>query len=201
MTFLLVPGAGGSGINWYRVAAELEACGHRAVSVDLPAGDEDAGLAAYADAIVEAAGAATGITLVAASLAGFSAPLACARLDVRSLVLVNAMIPRPGETAGDWWADTGQVEAQTARARAEHRTVSDPFDALEEFFHDVPETVREVVFSAHEPRQASRPFADPWPLRAWPPVPTRVLSGRDDRFFPLSFQQRVARDRLGLEPE
>jgi pimeloyl-ACP methyl ester carboxylesterase len=35
----------------------------------------------------------------------------------------------------------------------------------------------------------------------WPAVPIRVLSGAGDRFFPLEFQQRVARDRLGLEPD
>jgi pimeloyl-ACP methyl ester carboxylesterase len=28
-----------------------------------------------------------------------------------------------------------------------------------------------------------------------------VITGRDDRFFPLEFQQRVARERLGLEPD
>jgi pimeloyl-ACP methyl ester carboxylesterase len=27
-------------------------------------------------------------------------------------------------------------------------------------------------------------------------VPTRVLAGRDDRFFPLEFQRRIARVRL-----
>jgi len=28
-----------------------------------------------------------------------------------------------------------------------------------------------------------------------------VLAGRDDRFFPLEFQRRVARDRLGIAAE
>jgi pimeloyl-ACP methyl ester carboxylesterase len=30
-------------------------------------------------------------------------------------------------------------------------------------------------------------------------VPTRVLAGRDDRFFPLEFQRRIAGERLGTE--
>jgi pimeloyl-ACP methyl ester carboxylesterase len=38
-------------------------------------------------------------------------------------------------------------------------------------------------------------------LAAWPSVHTRVLAGRDDRFFPFDFQQRVARERLGLDVE
>ena len=36
---------------------------------------------------------------------------------------------------------------------------------------------------------------------AWPGVPIRVIVGRDDRLFPLEFQRRVARERLGVEIE
>ena len=46
--------------------------------------------------------------------------------------------------------------------------------------------------------QSGRPFEDPWPLSGWPDVPTRVVAGRDDRFFPIGFQRRVAEERLGL---
>jgi hypothetical protein len=38
---------------------------------------------------------------------GFSAPLACDHLPVERLILVNAMIPCSGETAGEWWDDVG----------------------------------------------------------------------------------------------
>ena len=44
-------------------------------------------------------------------------------------------------------------------------------------------------------------FETPFPLTRWPDVPTTVLAGRDDRFFPYEFQDRIARDRLGLEAE
>jgi pimeloyl-ACP methyl ester carboxylesterase len=40
---------------------------------------------------------------------------------------------------------------------------------------------------------------EPWPLPAWPDVPTRVLAACNDRMFPLAFQRRIARERLGLE--
>jgi pimeloyl-ACP methyl ester carboxylesterase len=42
-------------------------------------------------------------------------------------------------------------------------------------------------------------FREPWPLERWPEVPTRVLAPREDRLFPLVFQQRIARERLGIE--
>ena len=37
---------------------------------------------------------------------------------VSSLVLVNAMVPVPGETPGEWWANTGAVEAREVAADA-----------------------------------------------------------------------------------
>lgn len=43
------------------------------------------------------------------------------------------------------------------------------------------------------------PLEEPWSLSVWPDVPTRVLAGRQDRMFPLEFQRRIARERLGLE--
>jgi len=51
------------------------------------------------------------------------------------------------------------------------------------------------------PVQSPTPFTQPWPMKAWPDVPTRFLQGRDDRFFPVEFQRRVVRDRLGIRPD
>jgi pimeloyl-ACP methyl ester carboxylesterase len=34
----------------------------------------------------------------------------------------------------------------------------------------------------------------------WPPIPIHVVAGREDRFFPLALQQRIARQRLGIDP-
>lgn len=109
--FVLVPGAGGVAWYWHRVVPLLEEAGHDAIAVDLPGDDDHAGLSAYADHVVDAIG--THVILVAQSLAGFTAPLVCARVRVRMLVFVNAMIPVPGETAGQWWENTGS----TARGR------------------------------------------------------------------------------------
>jgi pimeloyl-ACP methyl ester carboxylesterase len=59
----------------------------------------------------------------------------------------------------------------------------------------------ETVFAQGELGQSGTPFVKPWPLSAWPSVPTRFLAGRYDRMFPLEFQRRVVRDRLGFEPD
>src|SRR3954452_13643359 len=159
MTFVLVPGAGGDGHYWHRLAPLL---GSDTVAVDLPAGDPDAGLAAYADAIVAAADGASDITLVAQSLGGFSAPLAVERLDVRHLVLVNAMVPSPGETFNEWWGAVGQQAASRTYAEQEGRDPDAPWDEREIFFHDVPPEVPEAAFARAEPQQADKPCAEPW---------------------------------------
>src|SRR5438132_7047874 len=97
-TFVLVHGAGSTAWYWHRVGPLLEQGGHEAVAVDLPCDDDAAGLTQYADAIVDGIGSRTGVVLVAQSLAGFSAPLACERASVALLVLLNASVPKPGES-------------------------------------------------------------------------------------------------------
>jgi pimeloyl-ACP methyl ester carboxylesterase len=192
-SFVLVPGAGGSSWYWHRVVPLLEGAGHRATAVDLPGADEHAGLDAYVDLVCRAIAGREDTILVAQSLGGFTAPLVCARVAVRMLVLVNAMLPRPGETAGDWWDDTGSIEARTAAAeRAGYATEFDPFTY---FLHDVPDdVVREGA--SHQRPEATIVFREPCRFDAWPAVPTRVVVGAADRFFPPEFQKRVARERL-----
>jgi hypothetical protein len=201
-TYVLVPGAGGQAWFWGRLTPLLEAAGHAAVAVALPAGDESAGLEAYVDAVVAAGRAADadpGCVLVAQSMGGFSAPQACEPLGASRLVLVNAMIPRPGERLGDWWGNTGASEAAAELAVAEGRD-PEAFDPWEVFFNGVPDDVVAEAKAMPEPAQAERPFADVWPLDAWPDVQIDVVSSADDRLFPLEFQRRVARERLGLSP-
>jgi pimeloyl-ACP methyl ester carboxylesterase len=43
-TFVLIPGAGGAAWYWHRVVPLLQAAGHDAIAVDLPADDPAAGL-------------------------------------------------------------------------------------------------------------------------------------------------------------
>lgn len=198
-TFVLVPGAGGSAWYWHRLVLELEAENHQAIAVELPASDDSAGLEEYADAIVAAGRGHERIVLVAQSFGGFSAPLAASRLRVSSLVFLNAMIPRPGESAAEWWEPTRHEQARVEDAQRQERPTT--FDPVEDFFHDVPEAVMEEAMRLGEPPQSGTPFGQPWPLAAIPDVPTRVLVGRDDRFFPLEFQRRVAGDRLDCDIE
>jgi pimeloyl-ACP methyl ester carboxylesterase len=195
---VLIPGAGGSAWYWHRVVPQLGARGHEGLAVELPAGDDSAGWSEYADTIVGAVGDRTGIVLVAQSLAGFSAPLACRRVNPELLVLVNAMIPAPGETGEDWWSDTGQAAAQQEYLSGIGLSVEEAKDPLVLYFYDVPSDVVAEANRRGEPEQSWTPMTQPWPLDAWPRVPTRVVAGSEDRLFPAAFQRRIARQRLGV---
>lgn len=202
MRYLLVPGAGGDAGYWTFVVTELHDGGHDAVAVDLPADDDAAGLGEYADAVIDALADRNNVVLVAQSMGGFTAPLVCQRCpgQVSLLVLVNAMVPVPGETPGAWWANTGQPQARRESDARAGRSPDADFDPLVYFFHDVPADVTAWALAGGR-RQSESVFASPCAIDAWPDVPTRVLVGRDDRFFPAAFQRRVAEARLGITPD
>jgi len=200
VTFVLIPGAGGSAWYWHLVVPELQLRGYAPIPVALPAADDSAGLADYAAVVVRTVGKrrSSRLVLVAQSLGGFSAPLVCEQLPVSLLVMVNAMIPKPGETPNEWWKDTGYYDAKREQDRRDGRDADAPFDPLFEFFHDVPQPVIDEAWAQGEPRQSEAVFNSKCNFARWPAIPTLVLVGRDDRFFPVEFQKRVARERLGI---
>jgi pimeloyl-ACP methyl ester carboxylesterase len=192
-TYVLIHGAGDSAFYWHLLAPELRERGHEVVAMDLPCDDQSAGLSEYTDTVVEAIGDRTELVLVAQSFGAFTAPLVCARVPVELMVLVAGMIPLPGEKGEDWSANTGYDQAardQDADANSE----------IAVFYHDVPpELAAEALSRGRD--QAETPGLEPWPLDAWPDVPTRYLLCRDDRFFPAEWMRGVVRERLGITPD
>ena len=189
-TCVLIHGAGDRAWHWHLVADELRARGHEVVAVDLPSEDESAGLSEYADTVVEAIGDRGDLVVVAHSLGGFTAPLVCARVPADLLVLVAGMVPAPGERGQDWWQNTGY-----APAPGDHGD-----DEIALYLHDVPpDLAAEALAKSRD--QTMTPMREPWPLDAWPEVPTRYLLCRDDRSFPADWTRRMVRDRLGIEAD
>jgi len=116
-TFVLIPGAGGVAWYWHRVAPLLRHAGHEAMRSICRATTIGPAFPHMPIGVVDATGTQNGdLVVVAQSLGGFTAPLVCQRTRVRELVFVNAMIPLPGETAGEWWDHTGSEAARVAAA-------------------------------------------------------------------------------------
>ena len=189
-TFALIHGAGDVGWYWHLVEAELGERGHHVVAPDLPCDDDSAGLSEYADTVIEALGERTDLVVVSQSFGGFTAPLVCERVPVKLLVLVAPMIPVPGEAPADYWTDTRYDE--------EVREHDD--DEVSLFYQDVPAELASEALKRGR-RQSETRMGEPFPLKAWPDVPTRVLLCRNDRLFPAHFLHRVARERLAIKPD
>jgi pimeloyl-ACP methyl ester carboxylesterase len=188
-TYVLIHGAGDVGWYWHLVEAELLQGGHDVVTMDLPVDDDSAGLSTYADVVVGACGKRTDLIVVAQSFGGYVAPLVCDRVPTKLLVLVAGMIPAPGESAKAMLVNTGY----------EYPVQTDPSDRAV-FYHDVPPALASEAL-ARGRRQSETPSKEPWPLPAWPKVPTRFVLCRNDRIFPAAWMRRVVRDRLHISPD
>jgi pimeloyl-ACP methyl ester carboxylesterase len=198
-SFVLIPGAGSDPRVFNATIDALRELGHDAVAPVLPLDDDSATPSDHAEAVIAAAPDGDEVVVVAQSLGAFAGPLVAERISASQLILLAPMIPTPGETAGEWWGNTGHAEAIAATLERHGPMGSWGQEAVAEvFLHDVdPEVAQANERYADAP--GSGMFGEPWPLEAWPDVPTRVLIPRDDRLFPLEFQRRIARDRLGLE--
>ncbi|HEY3333936.1 MAG TPA: alpha/beta hydrolase [Candidatus Limnocylindrales bacterium] len=188
-TFALIHGAGDAGWYWHLVEAELRRRGHDTVAPDLPVDDDTAGLDRYADVVIDAIGNRQDVVVVGQSLGGYVAPLVAERIGAALIVLVAGMVPVPGETAEQMFRRTGWEPA--------------PFEdrsTIAVVYHDLPASLAQEAL-AHTRRQSETPGKEPWPLPAWPSIPTRVVIGRLDRFFPADWLRTVVSDRLGVAPD
>ena len=189
-TFAFIHGAGDVGWYWHLVEADLRGRGHDTVAPDLPIEDDAAGLSRYADVVVDAIGGRPDVVVVAQSFGGYVAPIVADRLDARLIVLVAGMIPSPGESAEEMFHSTGWRPGDQ-----EDQSV------IGVFYHDVPRRLAEEALARGDRRQSDTPGREPWPLPAWPPIPTRFVLCRNDRFFPAGWLRPVVIQRLGIEPD
>jgi hypothetical protein len=182
------------------VEAELRARGHETVAPDLPADDDSARLDDYADTVVEAVGDCRDLVVVGQSFGAFTAPLVAHRLAPEVLVLVAGMVPSPGEPPKDWWENTGYRRAVDEQARRDGGLTGNA-DPYVSFYHDVPRRLAEEAMSKERAHPSDAAMDAPWPLDAWPDVPTKFVLCSEDRFFPPAFFRRLVPERLGITPD
>ncbi len=187
--FAFIHGAGDVGWYWHRVRAELHRGGHDTVAPDLPIEDDSAGLRQYADVVIDAIGGRRDAVVVGQSFGGYTAPIVAERIGARLIVLVAGMVPSPGESAEEMFANTGW--------QPEPLEDSSPRSV---FYHDVPSDLADQALT-HGRRQSDTPGSEPWPLPAWPDIPSRFVLCRSDRFFPAQWLRPLVRDRLRIEPD
>jgi pimeloyl-ACP methyl ester carboxylesterase len=190
VTFALIHGGAHGAWCWTRLIAELERAGHRAVAMDLPCEDNDAGAADYARAVLGALpDDDEPIVVVAHSLGGLTAPLVPAARATRCLIFVSALLPEPGRTFRD---------------QQEDEEIMFPYHGgfaglRDRFFNRCKPADADWAMSRLR-RQSETPFTETTPLAAWPDVPLAYVFSSDDRAVSPDWSRRAARERLAVEP-
>jgi pimeloyl-ACP methyl ester carboxylesterase len=202
-TFGLVHGAWHGAWCWESLAAELGALGHRAVAVELPSDELDAGCGEYADAVVDALAGEDDPVLVGHSLGGLTLPLVAARRPVRRLVYLCALVPRPGrppfEREDGEPRTFGDGLAALARDELGRSCWPDAAAAIARLYPDVPPGAARAAAARLRP-QAPRLNDERCPLERLPDAETVSILGTDDAVIRPEWSRWTARRRLGVEP-
>jgi pimeloyl-ACP methyl ester carboxylesterase len=202
-TFGLVHGAWHGAWCWERVVRELVARDHRAVAVDLPAGDPAAGLTRYAELAAAALGDADDVVLVGHSLGAATVPLVALRRPVSHLVFLCGLVPEPGKSVTDRYAEEDVfVPGFTGNTATRDDGASfwpDPAAARRCLFHDCTEA--DAAWAIRGLRaQAAAPRVEPWPAVGIPDVERTSILCRDERCIRPEWSRSVSRAQLGVDP-
>ena len=199
-TFCLIHGSGQGPAGWQLLVDELARHGHGALTPAFHIDRTDEGAAWHAETIVEAlerSGLEPADTiLVAHSAAGMYLPLIADRFGPRRMVFLAAFVPRPGMSVLD------QVRADPTLFNPDWigQNPADDRVAIDFVFHDCPPERIEWAMSTRVFFYAKRAIEEPCPLAEWPRVPASYIACADDRTITPGWQQRAARELLGVEP-
>ena len=209
-TFALIHGAWHGGWCWERLLPELERRGHRAVTVDLPCDDPSATIMDNAKRVVDSlAGGGVAdddddVVVVGHSLGGITATVVPRLRPVRRLVLLAALVPRPGRSLHEVM-------------RSEPDTTTEEFDAAPRHIGEGgavtwdPEVAARFFYRACDPDTArwaaARLRAQVWttsrercPLEQWPDCELVSIVCTEDELLRPEWSRRIARDVLRVEP-
>jgi thioesterase domain-containing protein len=207
ITFGLVHGAWHGAWCWDLVAAELRRRGYRAVAVDLPCADPDAGAEAYARTVLHALDDADELVLVGHSLGGLTIPVVAQALaetgrPVRALVFVAALLPTVGASFDDGARDDpDRLMPGLGAGQIAHEDGSSswqPPAAIALMYPDAPPELAEWA-AARLRRQHWRVSQEVSPLRAWPSAPVTAIACGSDAVVNPDWVRRAARVRFGTE--
>ena len=206
-TFALIHGAWHGAWCWDPLIPELERRGHRAVAVDLPCDDPAATTMDNAQLVADSLADATDaddVVVVGHSLGGITAVVVPLLRPVRRVVLLAALVPRPGRPLGDVMAsepDTTTEEfSAVPRHVGEHGAVWwDPAVAAS-FFYQACDPATAQWAASKLRTQVWTTSREPCPLDKWPDCELTSIICTEDELLTPAWSRRIARDVLGIEP-
>lgn len=201
ITFVLVHGAWHGAWCWDRLVPELQACGHRTVTMDLPVDDGRATFDDYAAVVLSAyPDHLENVVLVGHSLGAMVLPLVAAARPATLAVSLCGVIPN---TAGHPWDDAPPMAAPGAYDTETREDGSTVFGTLEAavaaFYADCPTRAAAWAFERLRPQNSTSLWDRPYPLTQLPDTPRAAIAGIDDAAISIEFSRAVTGRRLGVE--
>ena len=200
--FLLLHGACHGGWCFADLAARLRRAGHAATAPDLPCDDITAGLKEYQQAAIGALGGQVDdLVVVGHSLGALVVPLVAAAVPTRRMVMLAGIVGAPNrslESLADEDADRdlplgGGLEFDD---QGRFRFTADA--ARRVLYPDCPpEIVESAIGRLRFQRSMWTQTAE---FAAWPDVETMSIICAEDLVVNPAWSDRVARNRLGVEP-
>jgi pimeloyl-ACP methyl ester carboxylesterase len=203
MDIALVHGSYHGAWCWDRLRPELEALGHRVITMDLPISQPGLGASDYAEVIVDALRSSDAPVVVGHSMSGVIIPLVAERRPVHRLVFLAAFLPKPGTSLNMQRAAEpidGRIPPETAEwiDRGDGVWMIGPNTATELFFQDAPPEVARWATERLRP-QSYAVMNEITPLETWPQVGSRTIVCTDDHALNPDWLRSASRERLGVE--
>lgn len=206
-TFALIHGAWHGAWCWERLIPELEKRGHRAVAVDLlcddPAATTMDNAKLVADTLADA-NDADDVVVVGHSLGGITAVVVPLLRPVRKVVMLAALVPRPGRSLGDVMGSEPDTTTEEFNSLPRHvgdrgAVWWDP-DIAAPFFYRACDPAIAKWAASKLRTQVWTTSREPCPLDKWPDCEFASIICTEDELLTPVWSRRIARDVLGIEP-
>ena len=199
-TFGLIHGGSHGAWCWERLTSELERLGHRAIAMDLPIEDDDAGPERCAEVVARVLEGVASPILVGHSIAGLLLPAAAELTGASLMVFLCAMVPVEGASLADQQAqEPGMVVYPYHSVTDERgRTLATREVARAMYYSDCSEADLDWAMPLLRPQSPALRMA-PFPAGGWPKVPAAYIVCGQDAVVSPEWSRRAARERLGVE--
>jgi pimeloyl-ACP methyl ester carboxylesterase len=200
--FVFVHGAWHGAWCWSRLLPEMQARGHRSVTMDLPVDDANATFADYADIVLASYPAAVeDVVLVGHSLGAMVIPLVAASRPSSRLVFLCGSSPMSTVGRGTVLHPMGRPGAYQTETLDDGSSVFATFESARfTFYADCDLQDASWAFGRLRPQNSTSLWDRPYPLRQLPETPRVAIAALDDTAMTIEFSRAVTRPRLGVEP-